>query len=598
MRKSVSTTDALQRHIQQSRRIYVFLIVGVVLVLFLFWWYVRPIVELARLGLGDEITIDATMASKAKNISYGDISPSAWAQFKDTLGERRLVARTTKVTNPTREVRETRKVQQTEIVQPVDGTYITPYTSIENGQFIGSFAGGFSLKNGSIVLGETTTGDYIQELLAGDGFGVSLNNRTVTMTLVVSDGIEVAPSGIAVKAALGGGLAVTSSGVSLMSGCSDGEMLKWSNSLDSWECSVDAVGAGGVSARETDGSPSILDVSRFDFGPSSGSSSEFIVTDQGGGVVRIRLGSDVPLLSASTTVTGAWTFGSSLTASGGVTCTDCIALGSETSGAYIGDITAGSGISVTGSDGENSTLSIGLDNSLAMFKTITTSGGTSPVADGLTDMLTLASGNGVNVTGSAATDTATFSVALLDGGGLSVSASGLSLQSCGEGQIMKYLSGSWSCATDSNSVLATAYAQQLAGTDNVSVGSSATPLLTNGSGTAQSLGVAITSGNEVALTATVQFTSSVSAGAVNYTIIRDDNHDNDCATDGGDGTQIGGTVSDYIVSVGQSFTTSFNFVDTSPTAGTNYYQMCGSTGIALGTRAATNRMVTLEEVNY
>ena len=221
----------------------------------------------------------------------------------------------------------------------------------------------------------------------------------------------------------------------------------------------------------------------------------------------------------------------------------------------------------------------------------------SATADAASDTITLVGGSGLTSTAADTPDTITFNIDLASGSGLGFSSGALTLQSCTDGQLLKRVSGAWACAADNTDLLTAAYKQQLAGSDNVTITSSLTPLLTNGSGTAQSLGITVSSGNEVSYIATIQATTTLATGAVNYVVIRDDNHDNDCGTGGGDGTQIGGQVASFLGSITQSFTTTIAFSDTSPSAGTTYYQLCASTGILSGTTSATNRSLKLDEVN-
>jgi len=205
--------------------------------------------------------------------------------------------------------------------------------------------------------------------------------------------------------------------------------------------------------------------------------------------------------------------------------------------------------------------------------------------------------NGLSSIGSDASDTVTFDIDLASGSGLAFTSGSLTLQSCSDGQILKRVAGAWACAADVDTLVVASYKQQLAGTDNISVGSSLTPALTNGSGTAQSLGITITSGSEVLLTATIELSSSLATGPATYVLVRDDNHDNDCVIGGADGTQVGGQTTSFVASVAQSFTTSVSFVDTSPPSVTNYYQLCASTTIGLGTATITDRSLILHEIN-
>jgi hypothetical protein len=754
--------------------------------------------------------------------------------------------------------------QQQPVGLSLDGLYVRPQDQPATGDITGTFNDGLSIASDAVALGADTTGNYVASVIAGLGIDSSGSGEDATVSLAVKpgDGIVVDSNGVGVAVQSGGGLRVDPTGLALVDTCSDGQVLKWVAVSSTWVCGVDNSGGGSLTVRETDGSPSVSPTGLLEFGPATGSSDEFVVTDQGGSTSRVRLGTAVPLTTANSTITGGWTFSSALTASGGLslggntytnlagtglsfaagTLATTLGTAVDTSEIIDGTITAadiangtvtfdklgqngcttnqipkwngsawacaadvdtdtnttysaGSGLALTGTtfsldltnpntwsglqtfsgglslggntytnlagtglsfssgtlsatlgtsidsseivdgtivagDITNGTLTLNklgqngcttnqvikwngsawacaadvdtdttysagtglslvgttfsLDSSLAIFKTIGVSLGSAPVADSLTDTLSLSSGNGINVTGDATADSVTFSLnlasgsglmttsgalSLLDtcsgtqylswssgtsswvctslaatpnifqtvsgdsgssladsssdtitlaggnglsstasdvndtvtfnidlasGSGLAFSSGALTLQSCSDGQVLKRVSSSWACAA---SLPAAAYKQQLSGADNVSVGASLTPLLTNGSGTAQSLGVTMGSGNAVSFSATVQVSSTLATGPVTYVVIRDDNHDNDCATGGGDGTQVGGQVTSFLASIAQSFTTTITFTDTAPSASTNYYQLCASTTIGVGTTTATNRALKLEETS-
>jgi hypothetical protein len=87
-------------------------------------------------------------------------------------------------------------------------------------------------------------------------------------------------------------------------------------------------GGGNVSVRESDGSPSVASVSTLEFGPPSTSTDEFVVSDEGSGIARVRLGNQVALLNQALSVTGGWTFNtadttfsSGIIANGGISTT-------------------------------------------------------------------------------------------------------------------------------------------------------------------------------------------------------------------------------------------------------------------------------------
>lgn len=64
-----------------------------------------------------------------------------------------------------------------------------------------------------------------------------------------------------------------------------------------------SLGGGSITVRESDASPSVSPATTLEFGPASTSSEEFVVTDQTGGVVRVRLGTKVVLTDSSSILT-------------------------------------------------------------------------------------------------------------------------------------------------------------------------------------------------------------------------------------------------------------------------------------------------------
>ena len=100
-----------------------------------------------------------------------------------------------------------------------------------------------------------------------------------------------------------GGLLSDGTGLSLLRTCSDNQVLKWTV-LGGWACAADNTGGGGSeTVAESDGSPSVGSVTTIQFGPVTTSSEEFVVTDQGSGIARVRLGSKVVLTDNSVALT-------------------------------------------------------------------------------------------------------------------------------------------------------------------------------------------------------------------------------------------------------------------------------------------------------
>jgi hypothetical protein len=99
-----------------------------------------------------------------------------------------------------------------------------------------------------------------------------------------------------------GGLLSDGTGLSLLRTCSDGQILKWAPA-SGWTCQADSTGGGSVTVAESDGSPSVGSVTTLQFGPASASSEEFVITDEGSGIARIRTGSKVVLTDSSVALT-------------------------------------------------------------------------------------------------------------------------------------------------------------------------------------------------------------------------------------------------------------------------------------------------------
>src|SRR3989344_6109533 len=83
---------------------------------------------------------------------------------------------------------------------------------------------------GEVELGEEVT------LNIGEGDGVSVEDEKI--------GIKLTSSGTTGDASSNSGLEVSSSGLTLLKGCTDGQILKWNNSTNVWYCTDDTGGGG------------------------------------------------------------------------------------------------------------------------------------------------------------------------------------------------------------------------------------------------------------------------------------------------------------------------------------------------------------------
>lgn len=117
----------------------------------------------------------------------------------------------------------------------------------------------------------------------------------------------------------------------------------------------------------------------------------------------ITLGGD---LSGSVTITDL--ANATLTAS---IAADSVALGTDTTGNYVASVTSGSGLSITGSIGEGSTIVLANDDkgsSQNIFKNIAITGGATVSADTNDDTVTFTAGTGVGLVAATSTDTITI----------------------------------------------------------------------------------------------------------------------------------------------------------------------------------------------
>jgi hypothetical protein len=121
-------------------------------------------------------------------------------------------------------------------------TTLTANTSLTRGtDTITDFTGnGLEMSVGSLQLATTTGGaglTYTSGVLAvGAGSGITVNADDVTVDLTA------ATDALSSTTSSGSGLEVLASGLTLLQGCSNGQLLKWNETSDVWECSADSTG--------------------------------------------------------------------------------------------------------------------------------------------------------------------------------------------------------------------------------------------------------------------------------------------------------------------------------------------------------------------
>ncbi len=115
---------------------------------------------------------------------------------------------------------------------------------------------GTEILNDTVVLGTDTAGNYVASFTAGGGLTGDTAGEGTTPTIAVVSGnggivvnandvaLTVAPSADALSATTssGSGLEIVSTGVALIQGCANNEILKWNETSDVWACSSDVTG--------------------------------------------------------------------------------------------------------------------------------------------------------------------------------------------------------------------------------------------------------------------------------------------------------------------------------------------------------------------
>jgi hypothetical protein len=93
---------------------------------------------------------------------------------------------------------------------------------------------------GSGLVTGGSSGSVTVDVASSNG-GVVINADSITLTLATS------ANALSATTSSGSGFEILSSGLTLLQGCSDAQILKWTESTDLWGCAADATGGGGVS---------------------------------------------------------------------------------------------------------------------------------------------------------------------------------------------------------------------------------------------------------------------------------------------------------------------------------------------------------------
>ncbi len=124
----------------------------------------------------------------------------------------------------------------------------------------------------------TVNGDTISDFT---GNGLQLSGSSLTLqTLSSSDGLSSTTSN-------GSGLEVLPTGIGLLQGCADGELLKWNETNDSWECATDSGATSAVVGVENNDVAIGVSVDTLDF------STDFSVVASPSNEANISIADDI-----------------------------------------------------------------------------------------------------------------------------------------------------------------------------------------------------------------------------------------------------------------------------------------------------------------
>jgi low affinity Fe/Cu permease len=148
----------------------------------------------------------------------------------------------------------------------ISGSNTGDQTITLTGDVTGSGTGSFAttIASNSVALTTDTTGDYVASFTAGAGLTGSASGEGSTPTLAVvsnngaivvnTDDIALtlaaSADGLSSSTSSGSGMEVLSSGLALLQGCANNEVLKWNETSDVWACGT--AGGGAVSADSLD----------------------------------------------------------------------------------------------------------------------------------------------------------------------------------------------------------------------------------------------------------------------------------------------------------------------------------------------------------
>lgn len=308
-------------------------------------------------GRGASTTTGLTLSS-ATPITFSGTTPTITFSGDTTFDLTGAATRTLSILNSTVSQVANLSVDGTLTASNFSGTSSGTNTGDQTialtGDVTGSGTGSFTatIAANSVALTTDTTGNYVASATSNGGL-------TLTGTEGGSLGIllPAATDALSATTSSGSGLELLSAGATLLQGCSDGQILKWNETADTWGCSADATGGGGAT-WDTIGDPA--------------------------GAGAIAFGETVQTMDYTITTANASLFSFNFTNNGGIAGTD-------------------SGIVINNALSSNATGDVNTENLLLIQQLDTTVGGTTVVDNALKIDVAASSGitDGIEITNSA-----------------------------------------------------------------------------------------------------------------------------------------------------------------------------------------------------
>ena len=332
----------------------------------------------------------------------------------------------------------------------LDSVYVNTAESPAAGDVSGNFQSGLTVAANSVALATDTTGNFVNTVSTGVGLtvsGVGVENATASLNL------DILTTGATASTSSNSGIELGSDGLRLLGGCAGGQILKWNGSA--WACAADS---DTVSGTFSDSSFIIQDNSDptkqllFElFGVSSGTTRTLSVPNASGTIITTGNLTDISINASQIT---AGTLGVARGGTGNTSFnTNGVVYGNGT-GALQSTTAGSNGQVLVGQTGTNPQfVTVGGDASISSVTGALTieldavALGADTTGNYVSNITT---GNGLTVSGVGSENaTALISVVTQANKGLENDSNGLSLIDCGSGQVLKYnLSAQWACDND------------------------------------------------------------------------------------------------------------------------------------------------------